>query len=243
MIETVATSDDGRRRIVIEHEDWADMPDGDAYGYVMRREWIGGRYVWTCESAPYGDTGGPALAARMTQARNYDAGDGDDAETRAMMRAGAVDWHDFRANDQSGDEWRVVVTRDHLAMWGLSEDDADNPARESAHDWQSWLDGDVYFAALEELATWTTNTIGGARTRDEWEIVDSIGGVYGTEWAERVALEQYGSELETAAAHVNYPHWPGRLYDCPACESSCHCAAGFAECVFVGPHNGTAAAS
>lgn len=205
MIETVATSADGRRRIVIEHEDWADMPDGDVYGYVMRREWVGGRYVWTCESAPYGDTGGPTLAARMTRARNYaetyDGADGDDAETRAMMRAGAIDWHDFRSYvDQSGDDWRIIITRDHLAMWGLSENDADNPARESAHDWQSWLDGDVYFAALEELATWTTNTIGGLRTRDEWEIVESIGGLYGADWAKRVALEEYGHELGTVAA-------------------------------------------
>lgn len=23
--------------------------------------------------------------------------------------------------------------------------------------------------------------------------------------------------------HVNYPHEPGRLYDCPACEARCHC--------------------
>lgn len=23
--------------------------------------------------------------------------------------------------------------------------------------------------------------------------------------------------------HVDYPHWPGRLIDCPACEAHCHC--------------------
>ena len=23
--------------------------------------------------------------------------------------------------------------------------------------------------------------------------------------------------------HVDYPHEPGRLYDCPACEAQCHC--------------------
>jgi hypothetical protein len=41
--------------------------------------------------------------------------------------------------------------------------------------------------------------------------------------------------------HANYPHEPGRLYDCPACESTCHCKAGETECVHDGRHNGTAA--
>jgi hypothetical protein len=36
--------------------------------------------------------------------------------------------------------------------------------------------------------------------------------------------------------HVSYPHEPGRLYDCPACESTCHCTPGTTECVFDGEH-------
>ena len=42
-------------------------------------------------------------------------------------------------------------------------------------------------------------------------------------------------------AHVDYPHEPGRLYDCPACEARCHCTPGDAPCVYSGPHNGLAA--
>lgn len=34
--------------------------------------------------------------------------------------------------------------------------------------------------------------------------------------------------------HVNYPHTPGHLYDCQACEDSCHCKPGAAECVWIG---------
>jgi len=30
--------------------------------------------------------------------------------------------------------------------------------------------------------------------------------------------------------HVDYPHEPGYLYDCPACEAACHCAG--AACVY-----------
>lgn len=41
--------------------------------------------------------------------------------------------------------------------------------------------------------------------------------------------------------HVNYPHTPGYLFDCPVCEAVCHCTEGASECVFEGPHNGTAA--
>jgi hypothetical protein len=42
-------------------------------------------------------------------------------------------------------------------------------------------------------------------------------------------------------AHADYPHEPGRLYGCPACETACHCTPGHMECVYSGPHNGLAA--
>jgi hypothetical protein len=42
------------------------------------------------------------------------------------------------------------------------------------------------------------------------------------------------------AGHVSYPHLPGRLYDCPACEAECHCTPGDAECVYDGEHDGMA---
>jgi hypothetical protein len=40
--------------------------------------------------------------------------------------------------------------------------------------------------------------------------------------------------------HVSYPHLPGRLYDCPACEARCHCTPGDAECIYAGVHSGVA---
>lgn len=35
-------------------------------------------------------------------------------------------------------------------------------------------------------------------------------------------------------AHADYPHEPGRLYDCPRCEAECFCTdqPGHTECVF-----------
>lgn len=43
--------------------------------------------------------------------------------------------------------------------------------------------------------------------------------------------------------HVDYPHFPGYLFDCPACEAQCFCTPGNSECVFEGAHNGSAAPS
>lgn len=37
--------------------------------------------------------------------------------------------------------------------------------------------------------------------------------------------------------HADYPHEPGRLYDCAACESQCFCTPGTTECVYSGEHN------
>jgi hypothetical protein len=42
------------------------------------------------------------------------------------------------------------------------------------------------------------------------------------------------------AQHVDNPHEPGRLYDCPACEDQCHCVESSTQCVFTGAHNGKA---
>jgi hypothetical protein len=34
--------------------------------------------------------------------------------------------------------------------------------------------------------------------------------------------------------HVDYPHSPGYLFGCWACESECHCRPGNAQCVYWG---------
>lgn len=40
-------------------------------------------------------------------------------------------------------------------------------------------------------------------------------------------------------AHADYPHEPGRLYDCAACEAKCFCKPGYSRCIFSGEHNHT----
>lgn len=52
--------------------------------------------------------------------------------------------------------------------------------------------------------------------------------------------ECYSDDPDCHPAHVNYPHEPGQLYDCPACERECLCTGqpGHTECVFCASLNG-----
>jgi hypothetical protein len=70
------------------------------------------------------------------------------------------------------------------------------------------------------------------------ELIDAIRAIE-THNADMAALAELltpaGIWGETAdqpnrAGHVDYPHTPGTLYDCPACEADCFCADGF-RCV------------
>ena len=40
------------------------------------------------------------------------------------------------------------------------------------------------------------------------------------------AVQWVEDEPNVTVPHVDYPHEPGYLYDCAACESACHCAPG-----------------
>ena len=61
-----------------------------------------------------------------------------------------------------------------------------------ANNLETWLSGDVYIVTLEESETWT-NAAGD--TRETWEHVDSVGGVYGDVTPE-YALGLFGIEGE-----------------------------------------------
>lgn len=43
-------------------------------------------------------------------------------------------------------------------------------------------------------------------------------------------------KIDPTIEHVDYPHEPGRLFDCPACDARCYCSADTAECVYEGAH-------
>ncbi|MEW9530621.1 hypothetical protein [Microbispora sp. NPDC049125] len=41
--------------------------------------------------------------------------------------------------------------------------------------------------------------------------------------------------IPNGTPHVDYPHQPGRLPDCPACEAECHCGEDHDESCVAGP--------
>lgn len=211
------TDDAGMWRATVTPADYADAPDGDGYGYVLRRTWSDAYgYTWTVVHADGdGFHAASQLADRLATAWSHDGltrGD-DDAVERALTRA-SVDWHDFRSHvDRSGDDYVIVVTADHMRAWGRDpdDDDADQVAHGAAYDWRAWLDGEVYDVTItrrvvpdrcDVRAAWFTGVAvcmscaadcdcyGCTHETDRWELVTSIGGLYGAEWAEEAAREE-----------------------------------------------------
>ena len=90
------------------------------------------------------------------------------------------------------------------------------------------------FNILEQLAS--GNDVSDLTGVDSSDLTGSVvGDTPGAEWSR--ANDDLGLVYTvTELTHVNYPHEPGRLYDCPACESSCHCKPGETECIYSGDH-------
>ena len=61
--------------------------------------------------------------------------------------------------------------------------------------WESWARGDVYIVILERLVTWTAED---GRTKDLWEVEDSLSGCYLSDsyTAADVARDHFGIEQE-----------------------------------------------
>ena len=127
----------------------------------------------------------------------------------------------------------------------LSEQD-DLPVFDSAQEAWSYLadertraedetDGDDYSATRERLAVlgeashWT-HPDGNRWLADAGLTPDGQGVVYGPSVPER--MHDLGVAYSVVRIqHVDYPHAPGRLHDCPACKVRCWCEGDDAPCV------------
>jgi hypothetical protein len=83
-----------------------------------------------------------------------------------------------------------------------------------------------------------THVLRDAASRPAEELIDAIRAIDAHN-ADMAALAWsltpggvWGNRAETPnpVEHVDYPHTPGTLYDCPACEAACFCTDGF-QCV------------
>lgn len=72
--------------------------------------------------------------------------------------------------------------------------------------------------------------MGGEELGFSWQSCDGCGSSLG---GDRYSMSLFYRE-DMPPEHVNYPHEPGRLYDCPACESQCFCTGepSHTECVY-----------
>lgn len=90
------------------------------------------------------------------------------------------------------------------------------------------------YAAVEHLKQWDygDESEHSPEEREPWGPHDEITQMddYTLSW--HLGLGYVGLYRNTS--HVNYPHFPGRLYDCPACEERCHCSVDGSECVWSG---------
>lgn len=178
MTETVETVERGEFRSVIE---WDACPD-----------------------APYDDGGSPIFVLPF---RHYPPSQVEEI-TSYRVPAGMVDacerWQ--REPDTLERFLRIfygcrtfiwVETRDASylttdpAVWraAMGSDDA----RPDLTEWRAYLDGETFVVSVERRETWHADS-DPELTRETWETVDSLAGLYGIEYARETAAEM----LETA---------------------------------------------
>lgn len=117
-----------------------------------------------------------------------------------------------------------------MALWNFPGYDSEPRTAESAL--QEWVDTEELILTEEETEQLYQFTSWQASAEHNIAAID-----YGAMYM-GLDLVALGYPLPVEITHVDYPHWPGYLYDCAACASSCHCTPGNAECVWVG-HNTT----
>lgn len=132
---------------------------------------------------------------------------------------------------------------DVLRILATAGNPYDDPSITGAPAFFAGSGGDESLMAALEVAGWTVVWAeahyhyamrapdGSAITYVEGDIYRYYGGN---------AMRFIGADGEDGPPHADYPHEPGRLYDCAACEASCHCVAGYTQCVYRGEHNGLA---
>lgn len=80
-----------------------------------------------------------------------------------------------------------VVTRDMAERWGCPEDMWAGLAGQALRLWRSYGEGDCWFVQIEKRETWRKE--GSDETREDWEVVDTLGGYIGQDDATESAKD------------------------------------------------------
>ncbi|MEU3050151.1 hypothetical protein ABZ705_27205 [Streptomyces sp. NPDC006984] len=191
MTEIIATTDDGRFRVRLVHDEYTTNPreDFDHLAHVITIDTHLGQY------APVDKTGGPLAEAWNRVSR--DRWKGIETFTR---------WAGIFHN-------AIVIEsrppRGPVSLWYLMRDDAEDLGMlpeayldAERKEYEAWADGEVYGYIVEEAVDWV-RTDGEAETMSTWEEVDSCWGHYGYEWAAaeaRRALAFYTRQRQVTTA-------------------------------------------
>lgn len=198
--EVIATI--GDYRAVIIRDDYANRPDACGTGAVIR---LDARYPWRF-TVEYADCGledshtsaageyvghvaaervADAFASRLATAAQYTDEWREAAELIARRMGFNV--HEFSSTvHQSGDTFLMLSPHD---------------AREAASEWQAWLDGEVYAAAVEYREDSDSDT---------WHESVAVWGHYGEEYAAESAREMLAEYAPRHRADVE-PSMPAHL--------------------------------
>lgn len=203
-VQTVQT-DTGRVRVTISPDDCSEAPYNDGGSPVVRVDY--GRRGWTVEqdtdvtSYVLPDTITNALEAFLERHDRGTAVELWERYVRAFHGVRDVVW--FRSNvDRGGCDYVTLDPQHWRTQQGLTDEYLREHAEHftgplaNADEYVAWLDGDVWFHAVEREVTY--RRVDGDEEITRWEDVEdgTCHGFYGEKWAREAALEALRVELE-----------------------------------------------
>lgn len=199
----------GDLRVSLERETYAEEPDEEGQGFVFR---LGERRSDRVELVHHDyeeKADGDAMADALRSALDHYSSRGIDWDmVERYLRA----WHDVVSFDRdeldrSGPTYVFVATRSQARTWGLDPESEDKSYSdgESQADivrgsaagtlatWRQWAEGDVWSYTIERRHVWTDAE---GEQLETWDVVDSLSGMYGRDYAEGEARAALASAAE-----------------------------------------------
>lgn len=187
--DILETTEDGRFRVILEHDQDADPSDRQGSGYVFYVDYSRRVDVVTVGDE-YDKAGAETVRDQLARALERFPSDLDTVGRYFRTIGCVLDYFDTRDGRYVG-----IVTPGLETAWGCES----GTATPDLSEWRQRDDGDVWGYVIEERAEWTSNTIGGPREMSTWETVDyadgALWGMYGRGYAEATAREAWGHFL------------------------------------------------
>lgn len=170
--EEIWKSKDGKTRVVVEIDECAPMPDGDVYVPQTTISEYRTRSVQL--------NMGAGIAEELENAYHRLDLDNDVFERWARV------FHGVNAGVFESDR-TVIAWPDKIWRELVGVDDDYTPGCHDVYDLEQWCEGNVWYATLQEVETWT-NTKG--ESYSDWADIDSVGGFYGDLYGDNIVIDQ-----------------------------------------------------